>query len=50
MRFRGVDDQMCPVCALHIDAHVHISEKIIRVPVLKIVQIALFLGLHTKLL
>ena len=48
MRFGGVDDQMCPVCAQHIHARVHISEKIIKV--LKIVQSALFLGWHTNLL
>ena len=47
MRFGGVDDQMCPVCAIHVHARVHVSEKIITV--LKIVQSALFLGLHTNL-
>ena len=50
MSFGGVDDQLCPVCALHIHARVHISEEIITVPVLEIVQNALFLGLHTNLL
>ena len=48
MRFIGVDDQMCPICALHIHAIVHSWEKIITV--LKIVQGPLFLGLHTNLL
>ena len=39
MRFGSVDDQMCPVCLLHIHACVHISEKIITV--LNFVQSAL---------